>query len=164
MKKEGLWLGGGVAVVLAAVLAWWNTNHPPDAPVGLPRDVQEEPHFAAAGEGSKEGREGRRVAPARPAIAPRSTLLGDTVTVLEGSVTARGSDQPVKFRTRNGMTISAALLVKNGDGSIRLTAPLQIESTTGATITIQSGCATIAPDGSFKTEGETTMAAGAKTP
>jgi len=95
-----------------------------------------------------------RAAKTRPVLKNRPVLLGQKVTVLEGAITGNGSQSPVKFMNRDGLTISASALKPGENDEVLLVAPVVINGDKlPGTLRVTEGVVSLSKDGQLKSEG-----------
>jgi hypothetical protein len=79
--------------------------------------------------------------------------LGGKVTLVEGELTERGSEGPLKLLTWKGSIISASGLSFEEGGDINLVPPLTIKDDSGHVLLMNGGVMTMTKEGVFKSLG-----------
>jgi len=159
--RKAVFLTGGVLAVLLAI--WLGMRH---HEAGIARDVPGQPRDESRTGENAADRLGsplpgsRQQAKPRATLVPAPKLMGDKVTVLEGTIDAHGSDKPVTLRELDGTIFSAANIDLHEDGSASLGAPLKVVSPQGGTMESGTGTLEMKKDGSFSTTGEFSFKSG----
>lgn len=153
MRKAALLTGGILAVLLAG---WLGIRpHPQTTAQDDSTRMQSKQQTGEdAGSTKDNPADSRKHARPRAALTPALKLMGDKVTVLEGTVGTHGSEGPVKLRRLDGTIIDAARIALHGDGTATLSSPVEIIMPEGGKLESRTGTFDMQKDGTFSITGE----------